>query len=183
MGRILPFFILIAAVGLFFGYVQPTYKEEIAAQRAKIRSYDSALAAAATFREKREALIEQQNAIPQSDRTRIEGFLPDGVDNVQLIVDLNALASRSGMRLSDFNIAEAEESQGVEPGRIALDAVQAVDSLEISVTAVGTYGSFRTFLAGVEHSLRPMDLVDLQISDSETGVYNYAMTFRIYWLR
>lgn len=180
IGRVLPVVILLVAIGLFLGYVHPTYTGAVAAQRAQIQSYDNALAAAETFRAEESKLIAAQEAISPDDRARIEAFLPDGVDNVQLIVDLNALASRSGMRLNDFDISEPEED---EPGRIALETGGAVEHLDISVTAVGTYAAFRDFLEGVEYSLRPMDLVDLSISDSETGVYTYGMTFRIYWLR
>lgn len=182
IGRIIPVLVLLAAIGIFFGYIHPTYTGEIAAQQAKIQSYDNALLAAATFREKETALVAQQESVSSTDRARIESFLPDGVDNVQLIVDLNALASRSGMRLSDFNIAESKQDDR-DPGRLALEAETATDSLDITVSAIGTYAAFRTFLEGVEFSLRPMDLVRLTLTDSDTGVYTYNMTFRIYWLR
>lgn len=182
MGRILPVLILLAAIFLFFGYVQPEYTGPNAALRAKITGYDKALAAAEKYRETQEELQKAQSEIPADDRDRIQAFLPDGVDNVQLIVDLNALASRSGMRLSDFNVEEMKD-ETLDPGRFAVAGQGLTDSLNITLRGIGTYASFRNFLDGVEHSLRILDLVDLKITDSETGVYSYDMTFRIYWLR
>lgn len=182
MGRLFPLLILIAALGLFFGYAQPAFTNNIATLRAKIASYDNALAAAETFRVNQAELLRQQQEVPEEARARIARFLPDGVDNVQLIVDLNALANRSGIRLSDFDVEQPDDEEtNNSDGNIA--AQGPVDSLDITVSGIGTYAAFRTFLEGVEYALRPMDLIDLSIVDSETGVYTYDMTFRIYWLR
>lgn len=170
------------ALALFFWHVQPEFNGTIAGLRAKIAGYDKALDAAKQFKEKQDTLKNQQSAISQEDQMRIAKFLPDGVDNVQLIVDLNALASRSGVRLSNFNV-ERKEEESLDAGRLASEEVTPTQSLDITVRGVATYSSFRTFLDGVERSLRPMDLMALSLADSETGVYSYDMTFRIYWLR
>lgn len=181
MSRIVPIILLLIAVGIFFGYVNPTYSGEVTMLREEIRSYDAALRAAEAFREKEAQLLLERNGISAEGLARVESFLPDGVDNVQLILDLNALASRSGMSLSDFDIREAEDTgQG---GALALEAEDPVESLDLSVSATGSYNSFKTFIEGAEWSLRPLDLVALEINDSATGIYTYQMTFRLYWLR
>ncbi|MGB4076778.1 MAG: hypothetical protein WBK28_03685 [Minisyncoccia bacterium] len=181
IGRFFPFVFILIAIGLFFGYVNPTYSGNVQALRTEIRGYDAALSAARQFDDKRQGLMEEQGKIPEDDIERIEAFLPDGVDNVQLIVDLNALAERTGVELSDFDVAspDAKEDEGID----VLESQEAYESLEISLTAVGTYGAFKVFLGGIERSLRPLDLVALSVEDSQTGVYTYTMTFRIYWLR
>ncbi len=182
MSRIIPVVFILIAIGIFFGYINPTYSGEVRALQDEIRSYDAALRAAEAFREKEAQLMLERNGISQEGLARVESFLPDGVDNVQLILDLNALASRSGVVLSDFDIAESanEQAQG---GALELESEDAVDSLDLTVSATGTYTGFKTFLEGAEWSLRPLDLVSLEIQDSATGVYTYQMTFRIYWLR
>lgn len=179
--RIIPLFLAAIAIGIFLSYVHPTYTGEVASLRAEIEGYDGALAAAAAFKEKGEAVRSAREAIPTDGRERIEAFLPDGVDNVQLILDLNALASRSGIRLADFNIQvdQKEEDKSNE----ALSPEGGVESLDVTVSGIGTYTAFRTFIEGVEWSLRPLDLIEVTVDSSETGVYTYAMTFRLYWLR
>ena len=180
MSRIVPVVLILAALGIFFGYVNPTYSGNVATLREEIRSYDAALKAAEDFRKKEAELLLERNGISQDGLARVESFLPDGVDNVQLILDLNALASRSGISLSDFDIAAPAAAQG---GTLELESEDAVESLDLTVRATGTYGGFKTFLQGAEWSLRPLDLVSLEIQDSQTGVYTYQMVFRIYWLR
>ena len=197
--RIVPLLLVIGAIGLFLGYTQPTYSGSITALKDEINGLDTALLAAAQFKEKEAQLTAQRSALSQEQLGRLEAFLPDSVDNVQLIVDLNSLAARSGVQLSDFTISggESESSNGsagtdqaplaapsVSGGNaLALQSSEPTESLELSVSATGSYAAFRTFLAGVEQSLRPLDVVELSVEDSSTGVYTYDVTFRLYWLR
>jgi hypothetical protein len=189
ISRLIPILALLLAVGLFFGYINPTYTGQIADAKAQIASYNNALAAAAQFNQKENQLIAEQNQIPAASIQRVESYLPDGVDNVQLILDLNSLASASGIALSNFTVTEgANNTSSSSPtsstGTVvpALNGTSPVNSLDLSVSATGTYSAFRTFLGAVEQSLRPMDVMSLSLEDSATGVYTYQITFRIYWL-
>lgn len=181
MTRLLPAVFILIAIGLFFGYVNPTYTGPVAALREDIQSYDSALAAAREFKQKEQELIARRSQILPEDTARVEAFLPDSVDNVQLILDLNALAERSGITLSNFDVATGREEQ--ENDQVMLESESPVSELDLSLSATGSYAAFKSFLLGTELSLRPLDLVELNISDSPTGVYTYEMTYRIYWLR
>lgn len=197
ISRLFPVIALILAIGLFFGYINPTRTGSIAETSAQIDSYESALAAAERFKEKENELIRAQANIPQDKLERLRTFLPDGVNNVQIILDLNSLAARSGIRLSDFDIAgdtatgggssaptaQAPVVESTPTTGLGLASESAIDSLEITVSATGTYASFRTFLEGIERSLRLLDVVSVSVKDSETGVYTYDMTIRLYWLR
>lgn len=189
--RIIPLLMIIGAAGLFIGYTQPTYSGSIADLTTEIRDLDTALSAARSFKEKEIQLSNERNAISDEQITRLEAFLPDSVDNVRLIVDLNSLASRSGVQLSEFDIATnntEKPSSGALPltdpsGALALTPTETVESLDLSVAATGSYAAFQTFLAGVEKSLRPLDVIELSVEDSNTGVYTYDITFRLYWLK
>lgn len=182
MSRIIPVLALIFAAVLFFGYVNPTHQGSIAEANAKIKSYQSALDASKRFAEKEAELTQERAALPQDGITRLEAFLPDGVNNVQLILDLTALAARSGIVLSNFAISEPADTSS-SSGALALQAVKPVESLDISLSATGTYPQFRSFLRGVEQSLRPLDIVNVSVSGSATGTYTYTVVMRIYWLR
>lgn len=183
IARIFPFVVILIAVTLFFGYVNPAYTGSVATLQEEIGGYERALAAAQAFAAKENALLAERNAIPAEGITRLEAFLPDGVDNVQLILDLDALATRSGVKLSNFEMDNAEEPGSSAEAGLPLEAQGPVETLSLGVSATGTYEAFRTFLAGVENSLRPLDLASMDISDSDTGVYTYDMLFTIYWLR
>ncbi|HEV7121246.1 MAG TPA: hypothetical protein VGN56_00305, partial [Candidatus Paceibacterota bacterium] len=104
MSRILPLAALIVAAGLIFAYIVPTYQKSIVPAQAQISSYENALAAAKGFTQKEADLAQQRAALPADGLARLNEFLPDGVNNVQLILDLDGLAARSGMVLSNFDI-------------------------------------------------------------------------------
>lgn len=184
MNRLVPLALIVIALGIFFGYLRPLWSGQIAASRAQITNYDKALEAASSFTAQEAKLETARNAIPQSDLDRVEAFLPDGVNNVQLILDLNALADRTGMVLSNFGTdasVNGSEDSGGSGGAFG-SSRSATDSLTLSVSGSGTYDAFRAFLAGVEQSLRPLDITSLSVTDSPTGIYTYQMTFTFYWL-
>jgi len=176
--RVLPVLALFLAVGTFFVYVNPLWNGKVAELKRGIASDNQALAAAADYTKRQNELAAERDAIDPADLTRLETLLPDSVDNVGLILDLNALAARSGLSLSNIDVANS--AQGTAAQDTASDPVGAVD---LSVTAIGTYGGLKEFLDGVEHSARILDIEDLAVKGSQTGVYNYQMTIRLYWLR
>lgn len=189
MDKLVPVFCLIIAGALFFGYINPTVTGKISAIHDEISKYDSALAAADRFKEKQAQLTLQRNQLPPEALERLDAYLPDGVDNVQLILDLDALASRSGIKLSNFQTTEsgkAKKTEGATQGEVqpmVIESGNPIDSVDVSMTASGSYAALRTFMDGVETSLRPLDLVEFSLADSPTGSYNYQMTYRLYWLR
>ena len=188
-GRVLPIFALIVAIGIFFAYVNPTWSGSIASTKAAIAADDQALDAARTYISQPAQLTEEKSSIDQASLARLSIFLPDAVDNVGLILDLNTLAARSGVSLSNIDVIKGGKSgtRGSattdEIGSLPVSGISPVDSVDLSLSAVGTYSAFQAFMAGIEKSLRLLDVQDLVVKGSDTGVYTYQMHIRFYWLR
>jgi len=175
--RVLPFLALLIAAGIIFGYIQPAYSGSITANNAAIKADNQALAAAADYKLKENELASKKNSIDPADLIRVTTLIPDSVNNVQLVLDLNALAARSNITLSNID---------VKGGASATDDPSAqgpVGSVDLTLSAAGTYPAFRTFLAGIERSARLLDIQQLAIGGSDNGVYSYQMSIRLYWLR
>ena len=183
--RILPTLALLVSVGIFFAYVQPTWSGPLAVTKASIASDDRALAAANTYTMQQNQLAVARNAIDPRDLTRLARFLPGSVDNVGLILDLNALAARSGLTLSNIDVITnaAAPAKSAAAGAALSSAASPIGSAELSLSAVGTYAALQTFLVGVEKSERLLDVQDLLVRGSDTGVYSYRMKVSFYWLR
>ncbi len=186
--RILPIGLILLSIALGYFYVQPTYTGSITETITKMEGYDAALAAADRFTKKESELAAASNGISGTSIERLNTYLPDNVDNVQLILDLNALAARSNMSLGNFNVTlPTEESAPAAAGTAATGAPltptgSLVDHTDVPITATGTYQSFRVFTSALENSLRPLDIQSVKISDSKTGVYTFDFIIRIYWL-
>lgn len=185
--RILPTLALFIAISIFFAYVHPTWSGSIAETREKIALNDQALVAAAEYTTRQGELIAERDAIDPAMRDSLETFLPDSVDNVRLILDLNALAARSGLSIANIDVVMNDSSASADPATEALGALSAatspVGSVNLSLSAVGTFSALQAFLNGIEKSARLLDVQDIVVKSSDTGVYSYQMILRLYWLR
>lgn len=189
--RILPFLSFLVALGIIFAFVGPTWNGAVARARAQIARDNDALAAARSFSERQNELASARNAIDPADLANLAAFLPDSVDNVGLILDLNALAARTGLALSSVDVGGGAGASGGARGAsnpanasvLPAAGASPLGSVDLSLSAVGTYAALRGFLDGVEKSRRLLDVRDLVVKGSDTGVYSYQMTLRLYWLR
>lgn len=187
MNRLVSIILILGAVGVFFGYVNPTYNGAVKALRGEMQSLDSALATAAKFKQEQARLTQEREFIDESDLDRVKKLLPDNVDNVQLILDVDGIASAAGVRISDIGIDESQKS-GSDGGDaigqgVLIQEEKAYESLLLSFTATATYGQFKNFLNDIEQSLRTLDVVEISFSESETGVYKFDVRVRVYWLK
>ncbi len=180
--RLIPTIAVVVAVGIFFGYVAPTWSGSIARASATIAADNKALAAATTYATQQNELATARNAINPNDIARLTALLPDAVDNVGLILDLNALAARSGITLSNVDVLTSAVTKAGSTNAAAR-AANPVGSVDLSLSAVGTYRALQSFLVGVERSQRLLDVKDLVVKGSDTGVYTHQMKITLYWLR
>jgi hypothetical protein len=179
MSRLLPIILLFAALGIFFGYVSPQLEGPIAATKVRIAADDSALAAAAAYTAKENQLAAARDQIPPDNLARLALLLPSSVNNVQTILDLDNLAVRSSFPLAAINVVAGGTSNAVQ----GISTNQNLGSVELSITGSGSYTAFRTFLDGVERSVRLLDVRTLSITSADSGIYNYSMDLRLYWLK
>lgn len=180
--NVIPTLALVAAAGIFFFYVNPTWSGPIASNKSAIASDDKALAAAITYATQQNKLADASNAIDRADLARLTTFLPSSVDNVGLILNLNALAARSGLTLSSIDVT-ANNTVTKSNSSGAATSANPIGSASLTLSAVGTYTALQTFLRGVEKSQRLLDIRELSVKGSDTGVYTYQMKIMLYWLR
>lgn len=178
----MPIFAFVIALGILFGYVYPTWTTSIADIKTSIEASNLTLEAAQVYTDKQNALAAAREAIEVGNLERLETFLPDSVDNIGLILDLYALARRTGIVLSNIDVALEQEPSAATENAPA-GTPDPVGFVDLSLSAVGTYTSLKAFLMGVEKSTRILDVQEISVKGSETGVYTYQMRIRIFWLR
>ena len=173
---------------LFFLYTQPTYDEASRVNQEIVR-YDEALSKATDVQTRSEDLNTKFNAIPKELQERLKKMLPDHVDNVRLILDLDHLAGLHGMALQNvgINLTSEGATKGTAIGAAA--SHEKFDSLTMKFTVSGTYQEFMRFLTDIESSLRIVDVIQLSISGGTTPLgqneplYNFDFLIRTYWLK
>lgn len=179
---------LVAAGSIFFLFTKPSY-DTVQQKRTEIVQYDAALQKANELQARKQELLSRYNAFNQTDRERLEKLLPDHVDNVRLILDLDNMASRHGMAIQNVVTSGTTAQDASQSASSVIGASkQKYDSLTVTFTTQGTYETFRTFLADLERSLRIVDLVTLKIADASAQragepIYTFNITLRTYWLK
>lgn len=182
---------LLGAGAIFFMYTQPTY-DSVQTENAQIAQYDEALSKASELQQLKQSLLSRYNTFDSTQIDRLQKLLPDHVDNVRLILDIDSLAGKHGMALQNVVVSQNSSSQGSQSATGIIGASkQSYDALTIKFTTQGSYDTFRQFLAAVESSLRIVDLVSLNIARGSSGtqgnvavpLYTYNITLRTYWLK
>jgi len=176
------------AFGIFFMYTQPTY-DEARALTQEIDRYNQALERAAELQQLRDELLTQFNSFNPEDLERLQKLLPDHVDNVRLVLDLDSLARQHDMAVESVTVSTSASaaSSGSSLGSIGASQ-QRYDSLTLRFSTQATYPVFVEFLKQLESSLRIVDLVALSLSP-QSGLlfgettYRFDITIKTYWLK
>ncbi len=179
----------------FFTLASPLYKD-ISLKKEQIASYNEALANSKALEALRDQLTQKYNSLHPEDLSKIQKFLPDHVDNIRLILEIEKVASPYGMVLRDvrYDIEERVVSRaaGSVPGsRAPATKDYGVWGLEFSTQ--GTYNNFINFLKSLESNLRMVDVSSIEFSSNAGSgielnpslpeVYKYNFKIKTYWLK
>lgn len=191
---ILPAILIGTALTGFFLFTSPLYTE-VSLKRAQVSSYNLALDNAKALEAERDMLTQKYNSIDPANLTRLQKLLPDNVDNIRLILEIEKIASPYGMALKDVKYSAdiAPVAGGAVDEVIEEEAVSnkeyGVWNLEFSTT--GTYNNFINFLKDIESNLRIVDVSAIEFSSNEnigagaslSEVYTYDFKIKTYWLK
>jgi len=187
MGKLLvPILFVLLAGGVFFMYIDPTYQniQKLQEQSGRL---DEALQKARELRAAREELLTRYNTFSAEDLARLQKLLPDNVENVRLILDIDAIAAGYDLIIRDFGFsadAFTDQSSGPGPGpsnenRTSRD----YRSITMEFSTIASYEDFMAFLSDLERSLRVVDASSVNIETTDDGEYNYRVSIRTYWLK
>src|SRR6185369_15148319 len=98
--NLVPIVLIIISVGLYFTFTRGKFNE-VSQVQAVNAQYQKAIDDFKDLVNKRNAAIEQYNQLNAEDRDRLEKMLPDNVDNVRLIIDVNSVAARHGIAIKE----------------------------------------------------------------------------------
>lgn len=180
MKNIISIVLIILAIALFALFTNPRYASvrELSVEQQR---FDDALDRSKELVALRDALLSKYNSIQSEDLDRISTMLPDSIDTVRLIIDINTLASRYGMSLGNISIGSPDEPQA--DGALGPSSDD-FGRLSLSFTVSSTYDRFRAFLADLERSLRLVDITSLSFgAPGQNGMTSYQVTFTTYWLK
>ena len=183
MKNITSILLIIAAIGIFFFYSKPKY-EAAAVRRAELKTYQDTLKKVEELEEEIARIETKIEAIDPEERERLEKLIPVTINNVNLIIDINNIASNFGLAIRDIDIEEAEEEEGDERTPVARQRDNApYNSIDLSFTVTSSYANFVDFINDLEKSLRIVDITKITFTPGDSSNYNFKVTLRTYWLK
>ncbi len=182
MRFIIPLVLVGAAIGLFVAYTNPTY-QHIKVLQAQVGAYNDALNKANEIKGVRDKLISKRNTFATESIRKLERILPDNIDNIRFIIDINNIAARRNLTLSNVSLGSVSDSKGARSALAVGQSTDPVGSATVSFSLTASYDDCLAFLQDLEHSLRLVDIQTLDFKPAGTGdKYSVSMTIKTYWL-
>ena len=204
-----PILAVIVAVSLFATYIKPQFDEY---KRIDVEKgdYDQALSKAQELQDRISELSLEMANIPQSNIERLQALLPDSLDEVAVVLSLDATAQKHRLILENIqtknprkqalNASDTKtptspvvnnpfaKAPPAATNKISADTPDTnvnlkdfYDTTDISFSVTGKYTDFREFIADLEKSLVLMDLSSLTIAETADGdASTYTATISMY---
>lgn len=167
---------ILAALGITFGYTSSTYRgvsgnSDISKKSVKElieekNKYKAAMEKVREIEEVRNGFITKRNLIKDTDNAKLNKMIPDNIDSVRLIIDVNNIAATLGMSLRDITISDAPVAAPRKDNPASLSDSNPYSYVILSFSLTGTYSDLVSFLFNLERSLRLSDVTSLNIESA-----------------
>lgn len=185
--------LVLASLGIFFGYINPTYGGVTGSTKLSDKSikelqvdkgeYTDALSKATEIEEARKGLLRIYNDIPSEDLDKLLKLLPDHIDSVRLIIDINNVGSKYGMTLQNITLADSSGPNEKSSSSSIGPKESKYSSVVLRFAVSGSYDNFRSFISDLERSLRLIDIDTISFSTKgEADIYDFNVTVSTYRL-
>ena len=180
MRYLMPVIFIAAAIAGFFMYTNPAY-QHIKSEAGTYQQIVEANAKASQLSAVREKLLKDRGNIAEADYDKLKKMLPDGVENVRLIIDIDNIASKYGLKIRNTKVNDIS-SRANGAGAIGPDSSKyGVISMSFAVSA--SYENFLLFLRDLESSERLVDVTNLAFASSKPNAYDFNVVIQTYWLK
>ena len=187
MNIITPLILIIISIGTFFMYIDPNYRgRNLTSGQASIvelqeedANYQEALNNDRAIREQRQKLQDKKGTFSLSDLEKLNKLLPDNIDNIKLIIEMNNIAKKHNLVLKG---AKLDTSLTTDSPKLGADNNK-YGTIGISFSVTSSYEKFQSFLQDLEKSLRLVEITDLAVAGNNTDTFDFSVGLKTYWLK
>ena len=215
MRFIMPIILIGISITVFFLFSNPLYSSTdplspgITTLQTQLASYNKALDNSKALKNLEDTLTAKENSIDSNDLANLQKLLPNNIDNIRLILEIQQIATPYGMILKDIKYnatdSSASATSSTTPvvqggGTSAQTASKDYGIWNLEFSAIGTYNNFLSFTKNLEDNLRIVDISSVQFSSDTTVTsgssaskatsgspsqesYKYDFKIKTYWLK
>lgn len=192
-----PFLFLALSAGLFFTYIRPAWDVLGAFQDQEAR-VNIAVTDSSELKNRTTELVTKYAEFEANGTSlnKLLTSLPDSVDAVRLVINIDALAQAHDVTIVSFELPQPERAPAAQNVAQSPDAAVVADPIgeaTVRLVAKGSYADLKAFLQRIERSLTILDITQLTLAPSLEGVVADAktakndlqasVTLKTYWLR
>lgn len=179
-----PLLLVIVSIGIFFFFIDPQYKE-VKTLRQTQNENEEMIQKAAKLRADREVLNTKYTSFSAEEKEQLAKIIPETVDNVRLILDIDNIAQEYGIVLRGITITGGTEDSDTNKSKQVVDKTSGKHgTITLGFSFTASYETFQKFMIDLEDSMRIVDITDFSVTANEqTDVYDYSLKLNTYWLR
>lgn len=171
---------IVLTLSISYAFIYPSVGE-ISGLLEEKQKYSDYVGMVNNIENKKDELLTEFNNISEEDKKDIETILPDSLDFVRLISQIDAVAANYGISIDKISSREVDPSVGSSieeagPSRPYQSSI-------IGFSSIASYEKFNEFMIELEKSLRILDVKSVKIGVQEDGLYSYDVEFETYWLK
>lgn len=184
---------LILSITIFFVFIDPFYSE-VKTLRSEVDTYSDALNNSTELQKTRDSLVDVYKSIKQEDKDRLIHMLPNSIDNIELILEIEKIANSHGLPIGNirFDAKSLEDSSSGTVGSQGKNLSYGIFPMDFTVD--GKYETFLLFLKDLEKNLRLVDVKSISFSSASSPTsldgsvesslpYTYTLKVQTYWLK
>lgn len=182
MRSLMPILLIVVSVGLFYVFIDP--RLQVARELSDEASeYKEAIQKANDLMVVRDELLTQYNSISSNDIERLKRIVPDSVDLVKMVADIDTIAGDLGIAIQSVETTEevVDDSLGINDPA----SLRPYLTADVSLKFITDYPNLILFLKELERSLQMIDIKSVTFSagTSQNNLYDFSVSFQTYWLR
>ncbi len=184
-----PLILIVLSLGIYFTFTRLQIEQSKTIGMVNDQ-YKKAIEDSKTLIIKRDSILATYNKISPEDQLRLGKMVPDNVDNVRLVIDVNGVASRHGISIKNVKTSTTKDQVSSSnnpnnPGatNVAGPGGNDYDTVTLSFDTTGGYRVFQDFLKDLESSLRILEISKISLKANDTSNYDYSLEIKTYWLK
>lgn len=171
---------IVMALTVGYAFVYPSFSEISTLNEQKTK-LEASLTMANEIENKKNQLLATLENLPAGERKNIETVLPDSLNLVKLVADIDAIGAKRGISIDKISSREGAGTPGEAIG--AAESSPTYQSAIVGFTFTSDYQNFRSFMDELEKSMRILDIKSVKITPGLKGTYVYTLEFETYWLK
>ncbi len=180
--KLLNLLLIVFSFTLYYLVISPLYsgigaiwqpEKSIAALKTLNAQYDQTLSQAEGLLKQADQLRKEYNALDASSKEKMLRMVPESVDPIRLLSEVDRIAAESGIGLASVSYADIPQ------------ATKFAGAYQLSMSVKTSYPKFKEFMRNYENSLRLFTLQSVNFSapEKEGDLITFQVRLLTYYLK